>query len=69
MSQITSLRGQVLHYLHDRGATPDRSGDQTTQRYYWDTNSGSEVAAPAGYVTVQNAILDTPGIVPGTYIL
>jgi hypothetical protein len=49
--------------------TIKREGDQTEPRYYLDTDSDDEVATPVDYIAVQNAILDIPGLVPGTYIL
>ena len=66
---VESPRGEVTYYLHDAGATPDISGDQTADRYYWNTNSASQAGVPADYITVHNVILDTPGMVPGDYIL
>jgi len=74
MSQVISQRGEVTYYVHDRGAmmpktTIKREGDQTEPRYYLDTDSDDEVATPVDYIAVQNAILDIPGLVPGTYIL
>jgi hypothetical protein len=73
-----SPRGEVTYYLHDLGEPNpsiglfDVSGDQTTQRYYFNTTSSGAVDTgdvPADYVVVHNAKLDIPGFVPGDYIL
>jgi hypothetical protein len=69
---VVSPRGEVTYYLHDLGATPDVSGDQTTQRFYFNTAVSGAVDTddvPADYVTVHNVKLDIPGFVPGDYIL